>query len=112
MPVKRYVAAVALGLVIALYLTGRLDYTLYPLGLNFHQCARNGIGATFCGPDLTAYENHLRGVQRQIQQAQQSLTQQEQATQQQAQQQAQQAQQTLTQQECQADPSLSFCAPP
>ncbi len=70
-----------------MYFSGRLDYALYNVGLNFNTCARNGFGATFCGADLTEYENRMRRVQLQISQAQQ----------------------TLTQQECQADPQLSFC---
>lgn len=65
-PVKRTIAAVVVVIVAALYFTGRLDYLLYPMHLNFHTCARNGFGATFCGSDLTAYENHIRSVQRQL----------------------------------------------
>ncbi len=94
--IKLTLAAVAV-IVAALYFTGRLDYTLYPLGLNFHQCARNGLGATFCGADLTAYERRWQGVEQQFQNAQQTITQEQQA---------------VTQAECQADPSLSFCASP
>lgn len=86
-PWKRIALAVVVGAVLALYLLGRLDYALYPVGLNFHDCARNGLGATFCGSDLTQYEQRWQGVQEQIQQAQQA---------------AQRA-------ECQADPSLAGC---
>ncbi len=57
---------IALAIIVAgLYFSGRLDYVLYPAGLNFHACARNGFGATFCGPDLTAYDARLRNAARQ-----------------------------------------------
>jgi hypothetical protein len=36
-----------------LYFSGRLDHLLYNVGLNYHECARNGLGATFCGHELT-----------------------------------------------------------
>lgn len=85
--------AAGAAILAAMYFSGRLDYALYPVGLNLHTCARNGFGATFCGPDLTAYENRIRGVQQQFQSAQQQI------------------QQTMTQQECQADPALSICNP-
>jgi len=47
---KLTLAAMAVILA-ALYFTGRLDYALYPVGLNFHACGRNGFGATFCGSE-------------------------------------------------------------
>lgn len=77
--IKLTLAAVAV-IVAALYFTGRLDYTLYPVGLNWHGCARNGFGATFCGSDLTAYNTRLRDVQQQAHAA-----------------------------ECQVDPALAGC---
>lgn len=86
-PWLKYALAGIAVIVAALYFSGRLDYALYPIGLNLHQCGRNGFGATFCGADLTAYENRWRGVQQQISQTQR----------------------TFTTQECQIDPSLSFC---
>lgn len=104
---KLTLAAMAVILA-ALYFTGRLDYALYPVGLNFHACGRNGFGATFCGSDLTAYKNRIRGVQQQIQTTEQSITRQQQAVEQQF----QNAQRTITQQECQADPQLTMCTSP
>lgn len=86
---RKGIVIVVVAVVAAMYFSGRLDYALYNVGLNFHQCARNGFGATFCGSDLTAYQQRLRGVQQSVQQAEQ----------------------TVTQQECQADPQLSFCSP-
>ena len=90
LPWKRTLAMVVVGIALVLYFAGRLDYALYPVGLNFHPCARNGIGATFCGSDLTAYQQRWRDVQQQI------------AT----------YQQQATTAECQADPALSFCTQP
>ena len=93
---KIALAAVAVILA-ALWFSGRLDYVLYPVGLNHGQCARNGFGATFCDGDLTAYERRIQGVQNQMNAAQQRI---------------QQLQQTATQQECQADPQLPMCSSP
>jgi len=87
---KSIVIAAVVVILGALYFTGRLDYALYNVGLNFRECARNGFGATFCGSDLTAYQNRIRGVQQSVQNTER----------------------TLTQQECQADPQLSFCTSP
>lgn len=93
---RKTILAGVLVVILGLYFSGRLDYVLYPVGLNFHTCARNGFGATFCGADLTAYEARIRGVQQQFQSAQQQI---------------QRSEANLTQQECQADPALSICSP-
>ena len=85
---RKGILIAVVAIVAALYFSGRLDYTLYPVGLNFHACARNGLGATFCGGDLTAYEARFRGIQQQ----------------------EQNIQRTITQEQCQADPSLPICA--
>jgi hypothetical protein len=84
---KTWIIGAIVVILAALYFSGRLDYALDNDGLNFQTCARNGFGATFCGADLTAYQNRISGVQQQIQQSQQSIT----------------------QSECQSDPQLSFC---
>jgi hypothetical protein len=82
----------------ALYFTGRMDHALYPLGLNFTTCARNGFGATFCGSELTAYQARFQDIQRQEQSTMRTITQNE-----------QRQLQSITQTECQADPSLPNC---
>jgi hypothetical protein len=47
------------------YFTGHLDRLLYPVGLNFHECKRNGLGATFCGTELDEYrEKVAQPIQR------------------------------------------------
>lgn len=78
-------------LLVGLYFSGRLDHLLYNVGLNYHQCARNGFGAVFCGQELTDYQNRVQSVQQQSRQA------------------AQQATQQLHASECQADPQLAGC---
>lgn len=83
-------ASVVVAILALMYFTGRLDYLLYPVDLNLHDCGKNGYGAVFCGSDLTAYQNRIQGVQQQVQQTEQ----------------------TITQQECQADPHLPFCTSP
>jgi hypothetical protein len=49
-----------LALVIGLYLHGTFDRALYGAGLNHHECARNGFGATFCGRELDEYRERTR----------------------------------------------------
>jgi len=53
----------AVGAVVAilffLYVTGRLDHTLYPVGLNLNECAKNGYGSVYCGDELTEYRNRV-----------------------------------------------------
>lgn len=105
---KRVLIGSVAAIIAILYFTGRLDHALYPVGLNFHTCARNGLGATFCGSELTEYENRIHGVQQQIsaiqqqaQQTEQSITSSESA-----------AQQSIAQQMCQADPNSSLCGSP
>ena len=95
---RRLVVLSLVAIVAALYLSGRLDHALYPVGLNYHTCARNGFGATFCGSELTAYQDRIDGIQRQYQSTMRTITRQEQA-----------AQQSITQAECQADPTAPGC---
>jgi hypothetical protein len=73
-PFKRVVAGIVVLIVAALYFTGRLDNTLYKVGLNFHKCAENGFGAVFCGSALTDYENRIGATERAAQQAERALT--------------------------------------
>jgi hypothetical protein len=53
---------IALAVLLGLYFHGNLDRTLYPVGLNFRECARNGFGATFCGKELDEYRARLQRV--------------------------------------------------
>ena len=62
---KRQVLIVLVVLALgSLYLTGRLDHLLYNVGLNYKECARNGLGATFCGSELTEYREHTETAVR------------------------------------------------
>jgi hypothetical protein len=56
--IRRLVGALV-GLLIVLYLTGRLDHALYPIGLNLHECGRNGYGAVYCGDELDHYRANV-----------------------------------------------------
>lgn len=56
-PVGIIIAALAI-----LYFTGHLDRPLYTVGLNYHECARNGLGATFCGKELDEYRARVQGI--------------------------------------------------
>lgn len=61
---------VPVGLVIAvligLYVSGHFDRPLYSIGLNIHECARNGLGATFCGKELDEYRARTEKVKESI----------------------------------------------
>jgi hypothetical protein len=48
------------------YFTGHLDRPLYSVGLNFHECGRNGLGATFCGKELDEYRERINGVKERL----------------------------------------------
>ena len=56
----------ALILLGAAYVHGSFDRPLSSIGLNFHRCARNGVGETFCGSELERYEERWRGVQERL----------------------------------------------
>lgn len=63
------IAAVLAGLCLAgLYLHGSLDRPLSNVGLNYKECARNGLGATFCGGELEAYRARMQKVQASLDQ--------------------------------------------
>jgi hypothetical protein len=66
MMTKQKGIVIGVGLVVALllglYFNGNLDRTLYPVGLNFDECARNGFGATFCGSELDQYRAKVQRV--------------------------------------------------
>jgi hypothetical protein len=63
LPTRRRLAAILAVLVLGgLYVHGTFDRTLSGVGLNFHKCARNGLGATFCGQELSEIRARLARV--------------------------------------------------
>jgi hypothetical protein len=60
-PWKSTVAVVA-GVIGVLWFAGLLDRVLYPLGLNYNECARNVLGATFCGDELEQVRERVEEV--------------------------------------------------
>lgn len=58
----------AVAVLIGFYIHGSFDRPLSSIGLNFHECARNGFGATFCGSELNQYRERVQrakeGVER------------------------------------------------
>jgi hypothetical protein len=52
----------AIAVLIGFYLHGSFDRALSGIGLNHHECARNGFGATFCGKELDQYRQRIRAV--------------------------------------------------
>ena len=64
-PSTNWPARIGVGLVIllgSLWISGGLDHTLYPLGMNKNECARNAFGAVFCGEELEQYRLQLEPV--------------------------------------------------
>lgn len=63
---KRWGRWIAAGLAVivlgVLYVGGAFDRTLYGVGLNFRECARNGLGVTFCGHELDEYRAHIKAT--------------------------------------------------
>lgn len=57
----RSICAAALVILGILYFTGHLDHLLYPVGLNFNKCGKNGFGSVYCGKELTEYEERIEG---------------------------------------------------
>ncbi len=46
-----------------LYVAGVFDKPLSSVGLNFHECAKNGLGQTFCGKELDEARTRARHLQ-------------------------------------------------
>jgi len=62
-----YALGALLGAIVVLavlYATGSFDRTLYPLGLNAHECARDRGGSVLCGSQLEAQRARLRQIRR------------------------------------------------
>jgi hypothetical protein len=56
-----------------LYVAGVFDKTLADAGLNFHECARNGLGQTYCGHELTEARERAKRIQEGAREEQQKL---------------------------------------
>ena len=55
----RLVVVVLIITLFAGWRAGTFDQVLYKVGLNAKECARNGLGATFCGQELTEYRERI-----------------------------------------------------
>ncbi len=66
----RHAVIVLLALLIlivgAAYVHGSFDRPLSNVGLNWHSCARNGLGATFCGDELTEYRERFNRTRESV----------------------------------------------
>lgn len=71
-PLSILIVLVALALA-ALYLHGNLDRLLYGVGLNFNECARNGLGASFCGKELDEYRERADKAKTESEESQRKL---------------------------------------
>lgn len=56
---KRAIIGAIVGVVAVTYASGGCDAALAPVGLNLHECARNGLGTWYCGNDLKAYRRNV-----------------------------------------------------
>jgi hypothetical protein len=62
------VGGFVIALVLVLWLSGRLDIVLAPIGLNKNECVTNAFGATFCGDDAKRYEQQVSNIQSDLNQ--------------------------------------------
>src|ERR1039458_10392858 len=61
---RKVLIVLAVLALIGLYARGTFDHLLYNVGLNAHECARNGFGATFCGHELDEYRAKIERVKQ------------------------------------------------
>lgn len=54
-----FLALVAVGVLLGAWMNGTFDRALVNVGLNYHECATNFAGGTFCGDDLDAYKRRF-----------------------------------------------------
>lgn len=66
---RRVLAVLAVLALAGLYVHGTFDRPLSSIGLNFHECARNGLGATFCGQELKEYRARIEQGKREGEEA-------------------------------------------
>src|ERR1039458_10445870 len=67
---RKVLIVLAVLALIGLYARGTFDHLLYNVGLNAHECARNGFGATFCGHELDEYRAKIERVKQEGEAAQ------------------------------------------
>jgi hypothetical protein len=93
----------------ALYFSGRLDHLLYNVGLNYNQCARNGLGAVFCGSELAEYRTRVEGAAREGKEASEKVEREGKEAEAKAQTEERHSQETIerSEREAQSSPALS-----
>jgi hypothetical protein len=69
----RLLILLALVFVFAGWRAGTFDRVLVNVGLNAHACERNALGATFCGQELTEYNEHVAQIKQQSETAGRNL---------------------------------------
>jgi hypothetical protein len=65
-PIRHWKVLVVLAAVVTLWAAGIFDHVLVNVGLNAKECGRNLFGTTYCGQELTDYNEHLAEVQRKL----------------------------------------------
>jgi hypothetical protein len=63
------IGGVVIAFLLLFYFKGSFDRPLSSIGLNFHECARNGLGATFCGSELDQYRERVERIKTQSKEA-------------------------------------------
>jgi hypothetical protein len=70
-PQRRVLIVILVVALFAAWRAGTFDHALVNVGLNAHDCARNGFGATYCGKELDKYrQNVQQPIQHAVDQAQ------------------------------------------
>ena len=59
-------ATAILVVLVYFYAFGTFDKPLSSIGLNVHECARNGLGQTFCGHELDEYRAKIERVKQEL----------------------------------------------
>jgi hypothetical protein len=73
-------ATAILVVLIYFYAFGAFDKQLAGVGLNVHECARNGLGQTFCGKELTEQRERQREITKSTEEAQTKAKEEQQQT--------------------------------
>jgi Skp family chaperone for outer membrane proteins len=66
-------ATAILVVLIYFYALGAFDKPLSSIGLNVHECARNGLGQTFCGKELTEQRERVNSIKQSTEESQKKL---------------------------------------
>ncbi len=65
-PIQHWKALTVLTVIVVLYFYGTFDHLLYHVGLQAHDCIKNGFGTVYCGQEATEYKEHIQAVKENL----------------------------------------------